>query len=88
MPKLIDVKEAMEYARIALADPILLFAVKSVLDNTPAVESKEMVQCKDCKHYILDYVDGCYCCIKLARYVKKDFGCLYGERKDNERKAD
>lgn len=42
------------------------------------------VRCKDCKHYLWHDWDYSYCCIKLGRFVKPDFGCLYGERKDNE----
>jgi hypothetical protein len=41
------------------------------------------VTCKDCKHYIYDDFDGCCVCMQLSKYVKPDFWCAYGERKDN-----
>lgn len=43
------------------------------------------VHCKDCKHYVWDKWDGCYCCVKIGRYVKEDFWCAYRERKNNEK---
>ena len=46
------------------------------------------VRCEECKHFVWDEWDGSWCCIKNGRYVKKDFWCKHGERKDNERKAD
>lgn len=44
----------------------------------------ELVRCKDCKHYLYDDFDGCYVCMQLSKYVKTDFWCAYGERKDND----
>ena len=45
------------------------------------MDSVEVTRCEDCKHYVWDEFDGCYCCIKLGRFVKQDFQCAYGERK-------
>ena len=43
----------------------------------------EVVRCKDCRHYVWDEFDGAYVCISLCKYVKPDFWCANGERKDN-----
>lgn len=50
------------------------------ITNAPTVE---VVRCKDCKHYEWDEFDGCYVCTRLSKYVKEDFWCAHGERKDN-----
>ena len=42
------------------------------------------VRCKDCKSYEWNEFDGCHVCISLSKYVKEDFFCSYGERKDND----
>lgn len=42
------------------------------------------VRCKNCKHYLYDDFDGAYVCMQLSEYVKPDFWCAHGERKDNE----
>ena len=52
--------------------------------NLPRVYAVEVVRCKDCKHYLWHDWDYSYCCIKLNKFVKQDFGCLYGERKDKD----
>lgn len=46
-------------------------------------KSVEVVRRKDCKHYVWDEFDGCYACIHLGRFVKPDFGCIDGERKND-----
>jgi hypothetical protein len=47
---------------------------------------EEVIRCKDCKSL---EITGCYGeCGKLVRIVKPWDFCSYGERKDNERKAD
>ena len=44
----------------------------------------EVVRCKDCKHYLYDDFDGAYVCMQLSKYVKPDFWCAHGERKDDD----
>lgn len=43
-----------------------------------------VVRCKDCKHYLYDDFDGAYVCMQLSKYVKPDFWCAHGERKDDD----
>ena len=45
------------------------------------VSSVEVVKCENCKHYVWDEFDGCYCCISLGRFVKPDFWCADGKNK-------
>ena len=56
---------------------------RRLIENAPTVDAVEAVRCKDCKHYVWDEFDGCYCCIQIGRFTKKDFFCSYGERKDD-----
>ena len=52
-------------------------------DRTDVVE---VVRCKDCKHCSIDTKFGsCWC---YGYSVNLDHFCSYGERRDNERKAD
>jgi hypothetical protein len=67
------------------------------MEDAPSVEAVEVVRCKDCKWY----KEGKYLapnkfCFRMKdrsgehigyNYSDDDF-CSYGERKDNERKAD
>lgn len=47
-----------------------------------------IVRCKDCKHLgIKDFVYGC-CNKRMIGIVQPDDFCSFGERKDNEKKAD
>lgn len=41
--RLIDANEAMEYAQKVFSDPVLLYAIKTVLDNAPTVDAVEVV---------------------------------------------
>lgn len=57
------------------------------INNAPTVDAVEVVRCKDCKHWTMGY------CNHFAYYsyepiTNEDDFCSYGERKDNERKAD
>ena len=64
------------------------------IKNAPAVDAVEVVRCKDCKHYKPQNQGAhrnCttpYCVRVVAVKVSPDDFCSYGERKDNERKAD
>ena len=46
-----------------------------------------VVRCKDCRHYIKEETMVTHCRLFGAMCDDDDF-CSYGERKDNERKAD
>ena len=52
------------------------------IDNAPTVDAVEVVRCKDCKHYEWNLFDGCHVCIRLSKYVKEDFFCSYGEKRE------
>jgi hypothetical protein len=43
----------------------------------------KVVRCEDCKHYEWNPFDGCEVCTRGCGYVRPDFGCVDGERKDN-----
>ena len=71
-------------------------AIINAIDSVDAVDAVEVVRCEKCL-YRSQYSDenGCYKCGglqtedgDLVLMVKSDFFCSYGERKDNERKAD
>ena len=58
-----------------------------LLETVKEVDAVEVVRCKDCKWY---NPKGGVAGQKtiICSYQPKDFFCSYGERKDNERKAD
>ena len=59
--------------------------------NGKADAMADLVRCKDCKHYGYEpYDNGDKCCERWGEWIfpNKDDFCSYGERKDNERKAD
>ena len=65
-----------------------LEAVLEMIDEQPKVEAVEVVRCKGCKHYYHSAKEiGWRCELNKQVWHKDDF-CFYGERKDNERKAD
>lgn len=41
------------------------------------------VRCKDCMFYEWNPFDGCEVCTRGCGYVRPDFGCVDGERKDH-----
>lgn len=53
-------------------------------DNGDPVEIAEVIRCRDCKHFEHNPFDGCEVCTHISGYVRPDFGCVDGERKDNE----
>ena len=63
-----------------------------IIDEAPTVDAVEVVRCKDCKHYektTLGNRDRRMCTKVLGLTIPNpDDFCSYGERKDNERKAD
>lgn len=63
---------------------VAYFAFESIiatLKKEPTADAVEVVRCNGCKHFVWDEFDGAYVCIRINRYVKKDFFCAYGERK-------
>ena len=75
---------------------ISTFRVEQMMDHylrKATEDSVEVVRCKDCKHAV-DYPfmadSQKLVCTKSVnwRAVEPDHFCSYGERKDNERKAD
>ena len=73
-------------------------AVFEEIDNAPTVDAVEVVRCKDCKHFdklfkgegVINKIGICY--LRKEEQIETaqscDDYCSYGERKDNERKAD
>ena len=57
--------------------------IDRIIDEIDDAPDVEVVRCKDCRHYVWDEFDGAYVCISLCKYVKPDFWCANGERKDN-----
>ena len=53
-----------------------------------AVDAVEVVRCKDCKHRYIAESGVIFCTQHLTMSANDDDFCSYGERKDNERKAD
>lgn len=47
--KLIEVKQAKEFASTFFNDPILKMAANSVLDNSPTID---VVYCHECKYFL------------------------------------
>ena len=63
-------------------ETLMFYEITDKLDSLP-----EMVLCKDCKHHVHDGVYAEHCRMHGIMIDADDF-CSYGERKDNERKAD
>ena len=77
-------------------------ALRSMIDNAPTVDAVEVVRCKDCKHwheetgwcdqhswFIEEDGEPCHPWESNNwKMLNEDDFCSYGERKDNERKAD
>ena len=87
MAKVIDTVEAWKKAQRIYSDPVLLHAIRTVLDSTGSVDAVEVVRCKDCRWYAPNN-DGCWIgCALDTRHPddvpKADDFCSYGERKDN-----
>ena len=79
--KLIEAKQAKEFASTFLADKILQAAVNAVLDNAPGVE---LVRCKDCVNYYgFEHCRNGICDEDLVRKraVYPDDFCSRGERR-------
>ncbi len=81
--RLIDAKKAWENAQRIYSDPVLLHAIKNVLECTPTVKAVEVVRCKNCKH--TDYsgcADGVVYCLEHGCYMDENGFCSCGEREE------
>ena len=61
------------------------------IEDAPAVDAVEVIRCKDCvfsKYFEESGTRKCRTQQGLYRTVTDEDYCSYGERKDNERKAD
>ena len=61
-----------------------------MVDDAPTVDAVEVVRCKDCKWFKkgTPFRHECNNICAGMFYVRQEDFCSYGERKDNERKAD
>ena len=93
MPRLIDANALIDEWNTLIkkmhkdsdgAYPVDFAIVISAVSKAPTVDAVEVVRCKDCKHYLYDDFDGAYVCMQLSKYVKPDFWCAHGERKDDD----
>jgi hypothetical protein len=67
-----------------LADGLLRFCNGAWRDNDgDAVDIVEVIRCKDCKYFQMNPFDGCEVCTHISGYVRPDFGCVDGKRKEN-----
>jgi hypothetical protein len=76
------------YVASAGQDKAFIKAVEMV-EDTPTVDAVKVVRCKDCQYFV-DTLPSGYGCSGfggMTRACPNGF-CSYGERKDNERKAD
>ena len=66
-------------------------AIINAIDAVDAVDAVEVVRCKACKQWKAHNINGKEPfgrCGKLFAVMRCDGFCSYGERKDDERKAD
>lgn len=81
--RLIDAKNAWSVAQRIYSDPVLLYAIKNVLECTPTVDAVEVVRCKDCKN--ADYAGcsgGMVYCMEHSCYMDEDGSCSEGEKEE------
>lgn len=83
MARPIDAEKAWENAQRIYSDPVLLLAIKNVLDSTTTVKAVEVVRCGECQH--ADYsgcARGIVYCMEHACYMDEDGFCSEGEREE------
>lgn len=88
-------KDAMySIATVTNNESIFIDVIIDEIDNAQQVDAVEVVRCKDCKWYkprnqSAHWEQTIPCCMRSASLKFPEDGfCSYGERKDNERKAD
>jgi hypothetical protein len=75
-----------------------IYSVAKLIMDAPTVDAVEVVRCKDCHWWrLVNKRNGCGICshetfsiddCTVDPVTEPDDFCSYGERKDNERKAD
>lgn len=91
--RLIDANALLERMNVVTADDTCPLHIAAEIDQeialAPTVDAVEVVRRKECKHH--EHFDALLYCGHtrgLAGSVAPDNFCSYGERKNNERKAD
>jgi hypothetical protein len=82
--RLIDANALKQNIESRLKNGMIIGWLCSIVDDAKTVEAVEVVLCKDCKAYDKES----YYCEAMGFTCEADDFCSYGERKDNERKAD
>ena len=58
--------------------------IKKKIENAPTVDAVPVVHCKDCKHHENEEIGMVYCPNQIGGWVKENWFCADGERKDDE----
>lgn len=58
--------------------------MKKKVENAPTVDAVLVVRCKDCKHHENEEIGMVYCPNQIGGWVKENWFCADGERKDDE----
>lgn len=58
--------------------------IKKKVENAPTVDAVPVVRCKDCKHHENEEIGMVYCPNQIGGWVKENWFCAEGERKDDE----
>lgn len=58
--------------------------IKKKIENAPTVDAVPVVRCKDCKHHENEEIGMVYCPNQIGGWVKENWFCADGERKDDE----
>jgi hypothetical protein len=53
------------------------------IKNRPTVDAVNATRCRDCKYFQMNPFDGCEVCTRGCGFVRPDFGCVDGKRKEN-----
>ena len=81
MARLIETEKAWKTAQRIYSDPVLLNAIKNVLDSTAAEDAVRVVRCKDCKHP--DWNGSVPYCPMHGFYMYAEGFCSDGEMEEN-----
>lgn len=58
--------------------------IKKKVENAPTVDAVPVVRCKDCKYHENEEIGMVYCPNQIGGWVKENWFCADGERKDDE----
>lgn len=84
--RLIDTEKAWKTAQRIYSDPVLLHAIKNVLDSTTTVDAVEVVRCNECQY--ADYsgcASGMVCCLEHGCYMEESEFCSCGGREATDK---